>query len=84
MNKSSKTHTSDNALDFDSLDRSEKLYKAREILGELANEYSDDELWKIVTEIQFLTDCWLDDFEREIFDGKTLSELLTEEVEFSV
>lgn len=84
MNKSSKTHTSDNALELDSFDRSEKLYKAREILGELANEYSDDELWKIVTEIQFLTDCWLDEFEREIFDGKTLSELLTEEVEFSV
>lgn len=82
MNKSSKTHTSDNALELDSLDRSEKLHKAREILGELANEYSDDELWKIVTEIQFLTDCWLDEFEREIFDGKTLNELLKEEVEF--
>lgn len=82
MNKSSKTHTSDNALDFDSFDRSEKLHKAREILDKLANEYSDDELWKIVTEIQFLTDCWLNEFEREIFDGKTLTELLTEEVDY--
>ncbi len=82
MNKSSKTHTSESTFDLDSIDRSEKLQKAREILGELANEYSDDELWKIVTEIQFLTDCWLDEFEREIFDGKTLTELLTEEVEF--
>lgn len=82
MNKSSKTHASDNALELDSLDQSEKLHRAREILGELAKEYSDDELWKLVTEIQFLTDCWLDDFEREIFDGKTLTELPTEEVEY--
>ncbi len=76
MNKSSKTHTLENTFELVSIDRSEKLQKAREILGELANVYSDDELWKIVTEIQFLTDCWLDEFEREIFDGKTLTELL--------
>ena len=62
------------------LEDTEKLEKAREILGELAVGLSDEELKTIVTEIQFLTDSWLDEFERGIFAGKTLNELLTEEV----
>lgn len=58
----------------------EKLKKTKKILGELALELSDEELKTIVTEIQFLADTWLDEFERGIFAGKTLNELLTEEV----
>ena len=62
------------------LEDTEKLEKAREILGELAAELSDEELKTIVTEVQFLADSWLDEFERGIFAGKTLNELLTGEV----
>ena len=62
------------------LEHTENLAKAREILGKLANELSDEELKTIVTEIQFLTDSWLDEFEKSIFEGKTLNKLLIEEV----
>lgn len=62
------------------LEDTEKLEKAREILGELAVELSDEELKTIITEIQFLADSWLAEFEQSIFAGKTLNELLTEEV----
>jgi len=62
------------------LEHTDNLEKAREILGELANELSDEELKTTVTEIQFLTDSWLDEFEKIIFEGKTLNELLIEEV----
>lgn len=62
------------------LEQSEKVEKAREILGILATDLSDEELKAIVTEMQFLVDSWLDEFEKEIFDGKTLTELLATEV----
>lgn len=56
------------------------LERARKILGDLATDLSDEELKSTVTEMQFLLDSWLDEFEREIFDGKTLTELLATEV----
>lgn len=57
--------------------REEKAIKsAKEILGELASQYTQEQLKNVVTEIQFLAESWLDDFEREIFKGKTLRELL--------
>ncbi len=52
------------------------LKRAKEILGELASQYTQEQLKNVVTEIQFLAESWLDDFEREIFKGKTLRELL--------
>lgn len=33
----------------------------------------------ISTEIKFLAHCWLNDFEKEIFDGKTIEDLLRAE-----
>jgi len=69
-----------NSITTNPLEDTEKLEKAREILGELAVELSDEELKTIVTEVQFLADSWLDEFERGIFAGKTLNELQTEEV----
>lgn len=54
------------------------IQKAKEILGKTAGQFTSEQLKDIVTEIQFLADNWLDDFEREIFKGKTLKELLHE------
>lgn len=54
------------------------LKKTKEILGDLAKEFSDSELKDLVSQIQYLTESWLDEFEREIFDGLTLNEILHE------
>jgi hypothetical protein len=54
------------------------IQKAKEILGALANLFPPVELKDTVVKMQFLAESWLDDFEREIFDGKTLNELLHE------
>lgn len=55
-----------------------QLKKAKEILGNIANEFTSEQLRDAITEIQFLATSWLDDFERGIFDGLTLQELLHE------
>lgn len=54
------------------------IQKAKSILGEVALELSEAQLKDAVTEIEFLADSWLDDFERKIFKGMTLQELLHE------
>ncbi len=54
------------------------VQKAKQILEEVANQFSPEELKVAVTEIQYLVSTWVDDFEREIFEGKTLRELLHE------
>lgn len=54
------------------------LQKAKDILGVVANEFTADQLKSIITEIQYLVDSWLDDYERNVFDGLTLKELLHE------
>lgn len=52
--------------------------RAKKILAQLASHFTDGEIKDIVTETRFLVESWLDDFEREAFDGKTLKELLYE------
>ncbi len=54
------------------------IQKAKEILGSLVLEFTPQQLKDTVTEIQYLTESWLDDFERQIFGGLTLQELLHE------
>ena len=54
------------------------IQKAKEVLGELAKELSADQLKDAVTEIQYLCESWLDDYERKIFKGLTLQEMLHE------
>lgn len=56
------------------------LAKARSILGNIARKMSDDELKDACVEMQYLIETWLDEYERSIFDGKTLRELLGEAV----
>ena len=54
------------------------IKKAKAILGSVANELEPELLSESVAEMQFLAKSWLDEFERTIFDGKTLNELLNE------
>lgn len=54
------------------------IQKAKEILGSLAKEFTPEQLQDVVSEIQYLTESWLDEFERKIFSGLTLRELLHE------
>ena len=55
-----------------------RLQKAKEVLRALTSELSTQQLRDVVSEVQYLVSSWLDDFEREIFKGKTLKELLHE------
>ena len=54
----------------------EEVQEAKRVLGELASEIPEEDLKNAVTEIHFLAESWLDEFERKAFDGKTLLELL--------
>ncbi len=54
------------------------LKDAKEILGALADEFTPQQLKDTIVEMTYLTECWLNEFEREIFKGKTLRELLHE------
>jgi len=53
-----------------------QLQKARRILGDIALDMGDDELIGCLAQFQFLLNSWLDDYEKQIFDGKTLDQLL--------
>lgn len=50
--------------------------EAREILGEGAKSLDDDQLKDQLVMVQFLLESWMEEFERKIFNGKTLNELL--------
>jgi len=70
----------ENALKAIFLDSKEesRLQLARRILGDIALEITDEELLRCITEFQYLADSWLDDFEKQIFDDKTLNQVLKE------
>jgi hypothetical protein len=55
-----------------------KFKKAKEILGSLAHEFSDADLREVIAQVEYLAESWVDDFERDIFDGLTLKEVLHE------
>jgi hypothetical protein len=52
------------------------LEDIRKLLKQQGVKMSEDELQTTVTEFQYLIDVWLNDIERELFQGKTLDELL--------
>lgn len=52
-----------------------KADKARHILGENANSIPTEQLETFIAQIEFLTNSWLDSYEKQLFDGKTLKEL---------
>lgn len=50
------------------------IEEARKILGKVAEGMSDEQLQDQLTKMEYLTEGWLDQYERKIFDGKTLNE----------
>lgn len=50
----------------------------RELLKKNGVEMNDDEIQTTVTELQYLIDVWLNNVEQQIFEGKTLDELLAD------
>lgn len=54
------------------------ITRTRRHLGETAKTLSDEQIQIIVTGFQFLIDAWLDEYERDVFKGMTLKEVLNE------
>lgn len=52
------------------------IREARDILDESARNLTDTQVLDLVNEVQFLVESWLDEFERNTFNGNTLDELL--------
>lgn len=52
------------------------IEEARKILGSVADVFTYEEFKNECVKISYLTETWLDDYERTIFGGKTLRELL--------
>ncbi|MCL4415908.1 MAG: hypothetical protein M1365_04300 [Actinobacteria bacterium] len=62
---------------FNEHDKQQKeILEAREILGDSAKDLTDSQVFDLVNEVQYLVDSWLEEYERKVFDGKTLDELL--------
>lgn len=57
-------------------ERQKTIQETRDILGKSAEELTDDQIFALVSEIQYLVDTWLEEYEQKIFEGKTLKELL--------
>lgn len=56
-----------------------RFQKARRIMGDAVESLTDEELQIYLTEFQYLIDAWLDDFEKQAFQGSTLIDALKEE-----
>ena|SRR5579859_5954697 len=52
-----------------------KINKVRQLLGEKAKDLSDEQLETFSAQFDYLLNFWLDSFEKQIFDGKTLREI---------
>jgi len=53
-----------------------QLSRIKKLLGEPAQNLTESELKIILCDFQFLIDAWLDTYERRVFDGNTLQDLL--------
>ncbi len=51
------------------------ICEARKILGDVAKDMSDDDIQKLISTFQILSESWLDQYEIKIF-GKTLKEIV--------
>jgi len=54
------------------------LDEIRELLLKNGIEMSDDEIQTNISELQYLIDFWLNNVEKQIFEDKTLDELLVD------
>ncbi len=61
---------------FPTEEEESKIARMRGHLGETAKDLSDTQVETIITEFQFLIDTWLDEYEKEVFSGLTLKDVL--------
>jgi hypothetical protein len=54
------------------------ITRTRNHLGDVSKKFSDEQMIATISEFQFLIDTWLDEYEREVFKGMTLKEVLNE------
>lgn len=55
-----------------------KITRTRRILGKTAKSLSNEQIECINSEFQFLAEAWLDEYEKDVFGGKTLKEVINE------
>ncbi len=55
-----------------------EIEEARKILGKTAKDLSDDQIRDVIANFDFLASSWLNDYEKKIFNGKTLAEMFPE------
>lgn len=53
-----------------------EIEEIRKILGQAANNYSDEELKEEIIKLDLIAEALLDFAEKEIFNGKTLTEAI--------
>lgn len=58
------------------LNNSTTVEEARKILGKTAENLSDEQIQDQLVKIKYLAESWLDEYEKSIFGGKTLNEIL--------
>ena len=61
---------------FPSHQEESRIQQVRRIMGDEIKDLTDDELTVFITEFQYLIDSWFDEFERQVFNNKTLKEVL--------
>ena len=55
-----------------------KTLRMRKALGNTAQSLSNEQIETVTTQFQFLIESWMDEFEKEVFSGLTLKEVLNE------
>lgn len=56
--------------------REKEILETRTLIEHYSSQFSDTDILTLNAEAQLLIEAWLDQFEKEIFDGMTLRELL--------
>ncbi len=54
------------------------MRRSKEILAGLSDAFTPEQLNDEIAKVKYLCEHWLDDFEKQIFKGSTLKELLNE------
>ena len=52
------------------------VQKVRRTMGDCIKTLPDEDIEVYLTEFQYLIDKWLDEYERSVFDGQTLQQVL--------
>lgn len=63
---------------FPEKEQENKVRRARRVLGESVSKVTDEQLGSDLSNFEFIVNSWLDVFERNVFGGKTLKDLLKE------